>query len=318
MAPRNGSYDNLAKVASQWHPAMAPRNGSSNGTQNGSYNNLAKSLIHQWHPAMAPRNGSYDNLAKVASQWHPAMTSSNGTQERQLRQPRQKSDPSMAPSNGTQERQLRQPRQSCVPMAPSNGTQQWHPGTAAAMAPRNGSYDNLAKSLIHQSHSNGTQERQLQQPRQTSDPPMAPSNGTQERQLRQPRQKSDPPMAPSNDGTQEGQLRQPRQNCVPMAPSNGTQERQQQWHPETAATTTSPKLRPNGAQQWHPGTAAAMAPRNGSYDNLAQSLIPRPLVLEVRTPIAKAIGGKNISQRKNLPIECAQGDQPLRCPNSVF
>ena len=25
-----------------------------------------------------------------------------------------------------------------------------------------------------------------------------------------------------------------------------------------------------------------------------------------------------ISQRKNLPIECAQGDQPLRCPNRVF
>ena len=27
---------------------------------------------------------------------------------------------------------------------------------------------------------------------------------------------------------------------------------------------------------------------------------------------------KTLSQRKNLPIECAQGDQPLRCPNRVF
>ena len=27
---------------------------------------------------------------------------------------------------------------------------------------------------------------------------------------------------------------------------------------------------------------------------------------------------KTIRQRKNLPIECAQGDQPVRCPNRVF
>ena len=27
---------------------------------------------------------------------------------------------------------------------------------------------------------------------------------------------------------------------------------------------------------------------------------------------------KTISQRQKLPIECAQGDQPLRCPNRVF
>ncbi len=27
---------------------------------------------------------------------------------------------------------------------------------------------------------------------------------------------------------------------------------------------------------------------------------------------------KTISQRRKLPIECAQGDQPLRCPNRVF
>ena len=93
----------------QWRPAMAPRNGS--------YDNLAKNLIHHWHPAMAPcRNGSYDDLAKVASQWHPAMTSSNGTQERQQQwQPgtaaAMATSPKVWPINGTQERQLRQPRQ---------------------------------------------------------------------------------------------------------------------------------------------------------------------------------------------------------------
>ena len=27
---------------------------------------------------------------------------------------------------------------------------------------------------------------------------------------------------------------------------------------------------------------------------------------------------KNVNQRENLPIECAHGDQPVRCPNRVF
>ena len=32
-----------------------------------------------------------------------------------------------------------------------------------------------------------------------------------------------------------------------------------------------------------------------------------------------SFGGKRATnQRKNLPIECAQGDQPVRCPNRVF
>ena len=185
--------------AQQWHPgtaaAMAP-------TRNGSYDNLAK-VASQWHPAMAPRNGSQDNLTKVASQWRPA-------------------------SNGTQERQ-----------------QQWRPGTAAAMAPRNGRYDNLAKSLTQQWHpgtaATTTSPKLRPNGTQQWHPGTAACNGTQERQLRQPRQKSDPPIAPSN-GAQERQLRQPRQSCVPMAPSNGAQERQQQWHPGTAATTTSPKV----------------------------------------------------------------------------
>ena len=145
----------------------------------------------------------------------------------------------MAPSNGTQERQLRQPRQSCSQwrpaMAASNGTQerqqQWHPGTAATTT---------SPSQWH--------------------PAMAPRNGSYDN-LAKVASQWDPAMAPRNgssNGTQKRQLRQPHQKSDP--PCNHTQ----QWHPGTAATTTSPKLRPNGTQQWHPGTAAAMAPRTAA------------------------------------------------------
>ena len=49
-------------------------------------------------------------------------------------------------------------------------------------------------------------------------------------------------------------------------------------------------------------------------------------VLDISTSRAGQAGGgsfkeknyKFISQRKTLPMECAQGDQPLRCPNRVF
>ena len=37
--------------------------------------------------------------------------------------------------------------------------------------------------------------------------------------------------------------------------------------------------------------------------------------VEPGKPGAEVSKKKNISQRKNLPIECAQGDQRLRCPN---
>ena len=40
--------------------------------------------------------------------------------------------------------------------------------------------------------------------------------------------------------------------------------------------------------------------------------------VEPGKPGAEVSKKKTISQRKNLPIECAQGDQPLRCPNRVF
>ena len=40
--------------------------------------------------------------------------------------------------------------------------------------------------------------------------------------------------------------------------------------------------------------------------------------VEPGKPGAEVSKKKTISQRKNSPIECAQGDQPLRCPNGVF
>ena len=42
------------------------------------------------------------------------------------------------------------------------------------------------------------------------------------------------------------------------------------------------------------------------------------LQVEPAKPGAEVSKKKTVSQRKNLPIECAQGDQPLRCPNRVF
>ena len=44
----------------------------------------------------------------------------------------------------------------------------------------------------------------------------------------------------------------------------------------------------------------------------------KTLQVEPGKPGAEVSKKKTISQRKNLPIECAQGDQPLRCPNRVF
>ena len=42
---------------------------------------------------------------------------------------------------------------------------------------------------------------------------------------------------------------------------------------------------------------------------------PSHLQVEPGKPGAEVSKKKTISQRKNLPIECAQGDQRLRCPN---
>ena len=42
-------------------------------------------------------------------------------------------------------------------------------------------------------------------------------------------------------------------------------------------------------------------------------------MLQSLEPRAEVSGGKHpISQRENLHIECAQGHQPVRCPNRVF
>ncbi len=40
--------------------------------------------------------------------------------------------------------------------------------------------------------------------------------------------------------------------------------------------------------------------------------------VEPGKPGAEVSKKKTISQRKNLPIECAQGERPARCPNHFF
>ena len=94
----------------------------------------------QWHPAMAPSNGTTSTPPKLVVtlhlnhstlQWHPAMAPSNGTTST----PRK-----LVVYNGTPAMALRPLRQSwsspSLPRAIAhyNGTLQWHP----AMAPSNG------------------------------------------------------------------------------------------------------------------------------------------------------------------------------------
>ena len=182
-----GSYVKAAKVASQWHPAMAPLNSSYVKTAK-----LRASGTMQCHPGMAatsslPKmrpNGTQQGMTATSS---PPKLRPNGAQQWQLRQPYQSCAP-LAPRTGSYDDnlakvasqwQLRQPRKSCVPMAPScvpitprNGTQecvplapsnrpgsavirqarqscvQWHP----AMAPRNGSYLKSAKVASNGTH----------------------------------------------------------------------------------------------------------------------------------------------------------------------
>ena len=82
----------------------------------------------------------------------------------------------------------------------------------------------------------------------------------------------------------------------------------QQWRPAMACMVApsngTPAMSPsNGAEQWHP----AIAPSNGIQREPRQSWRPPPLLLEVRTPIAKAIWGRktNICFVLKLPSSLA-------------
>ena len=62
----------------------------------------------------------------------------------------------------------------------------------------------------------------------------------------------------------------------------------QQWHPSNGTQQRHPAMAPsNGTLQWHPSNGTQREPR--------QSWCPPSLLLEVRTPIAKAIWWKKIA-----------------------
>ena len=206
--------------------------------------------------AMAPSNGTQWPPYHGAQPWHLTMASSNDTLP-----------------NGTHQLHLTR--------APYHGTQKWH----HTMASSNGTTSTLPKCVAHciqqwhptTSHpamptrwhpsmasSNGAQQWHPT----TWHPAMAPYNGTQQRRLT---------MAPSN-------------GAVPwhpaMAPYHGTQ----QWHHvqslEVCHNHPPPIASSNGTlsdgtQQWHHVQSANVCNHP-------------PRLLDVRTPIAKAIWGKNI------------------------
>ena len=195
----------------------------------------------------------------------------------------------------------------CTHPPPSNGTQQWH----QTMAPSNGTTSSLSKCVIttprllhpamapyQMASSNGTLPWHLT----TCHPTTASSNGTQQWHLTM----APYPMAPYHGTIQWHPAAAPSNGTLPWHPI--------QWHPEMApsnGTPSHPAMAPyhgtlphgtlsngtyhgtlsNGTQQWHP----AMAPSNGSFCSIRQLVHPPPLLLEVRTPIAKAIWGKKTS-----------------------
>ncbi len=118
---------------------------------------------------------------------------------------------------------------------------------------------------------------------------MAPSNDTEKRHppmaLQQRHRAWHPAMTPNMNSAKIGSWHpamtkqwHPSSHDTPQWHlSNGAQLRHQQRHPAMAPKQWRPS---NGTQQWHSSMAPSMAPSNGTQ-----------LRLEVRTPIARAIGG---------------------------
>ena len=100
-----------------------------------------------------------------------------------------------------------------------------------------------------------------------------------------------PTMAPSN-GTRISPPKCARARWHPaMAPHHGTLQYHgtQQWHQVQSAKVCNHALAPsNGTPPWH----STMAPSNGTTSNPPKCAT---LLLEVRTPIAKAIWGKTFA-----------------------
>ena len=89
-------------------------------------------------------------------------------------------------------------------------------------------------------------------------------------------------------------------------------------HRATVATARAP----GRERQW---ATAGDGIHNNQEGGVGYFLVPGVWrLLHIDTSSARTSRGrkfqrkKTISQRKNLPIECAQGDRPARCPNHFF
>ena len=99
MAPCNGTL--------QWHPAMAPSNGTTSTQPSHTTNGT-----QQWHHVHSPKVGRHPPPNHSTLQWHPTKAPSNGTT-------------STAPCNGTQ--QWHHVHSTIAHhYGASNGNQQWH------------------------------------------------------------------------------------------------------------------------------------------------------------------------------------------------
>ena len=280
MVSRNGTQ--------QWHPAMAPTMASSNGTLPrhpamaprpvcqsvitsppiASSNGTLPHSTQQWHLTMAPSNGTTSSLSKCVITTprllHPAMAAAMApsTQQWHLTTWHPPWHPAMAPYHGTQQWHHVQS------IASSNGTQQWHLTTwHPAMASMQQWHRTMTPTMASYHRTLPWHPAMAPRPvcHRLLHPAMAPSNGT------------------LPHGTQQWHLTMAPDH---MPPSNGSQQRQ--CHPAMAAQQWHPPIPSNGspamaAHQWQPATA----PRP-----IFELVHHNPLLLEVRTPIAKAIWGK--------------------------
>ena len=157
-------------------------------------------------------------------------------------------------------------------MAPSNGTEQWHPS--------NGTQQWHPAMALTMAPSNGTPASKGTLPHGTQKwhPAMAPYHGT-----------AHPAMVPSN-GTHHGI----QQWHLTMAPSNGITSSLSKWNLTTC----------------HPAMAASNGTQQRHHVQSANVCTHPPLLLEVRTPIAKAIWGKNMFHPFNRNKTSATMDIP--------
>ena len=126
----------------QWHPAMAPSNGTTSTPPKLVVTLHLNHSTLQWHPTMAPSNGTTSTPPKLSPsplrtiahyngtlQWHPTMHHVHSPKVGR-HPPPQPWHTTMAPYNGT----TSTPPKLVVTLHLNHSTLQWHP----TMAPSNG------------------------------------------------------------------------------------------------------------------------------------------------------------------------------------